>query len=118
MGKMVKVHMGFQDSPLRDDRTIETNSGQKFTVGELRNFLREADINPSDLFIREKISDDPQIKKHIEEQIGYECDYREKRKKEKEVEAEKKESLIPELQSENNDEQLLPCGYLGGKVDE
>lgn len=98
MGKMIKVQMGFQDSSLRDDRTVETGSGAMFTIGELRNFLRkETDISPSDLFTKEKIADDSQVIKCIEQQVDLELNYRERTKKEKDIETEKKKSLIPGL---------------------
>lgn len=99
MGKMIKVQMGFTKSTLKDDTTIETANNVKFTVGELRNFLREQNINPSDIFAAEKISSDPQLKEHIDSQVKFEIEYRDKKlneQLEKEIEKDEKSSLIPE----------------------
>lgn len=97
---MSKVQMGFFEySSLSDDMKIETDSKKIFTVGELRKFLSEENIKPSDIFASEKLHDDPQLKKHIEQQVEFELHYQNQKLNEemdKEIEEDEKRTLIPE----------------------
>lgn len=90
-----------------DNRTIEADDGNIFTVKELKRFIRKSDITPSDLFDEYSLQEDPEIKKLISERADYEM---ESRDRESQREVEKMDKEDKEYKEELNNVDLLPEG--------
>ncbi|MCK4431283.1 MAG: hypothetical protein KAW19_08255 [Candidatus Aminicenantes bacterium] len=91
---------------ITDDFKIMANDGSVFTVGELKKFLREEGLKPSDLFNKHDLLQDPELKEAIDQGVEFELEYRDQQAEEELNEEMKKEK--EEDEKENFDQ--LPGG--------
>jgi len=89
-----------------DDRKVMSNTGEIFTIGELKKFLAEEKIKPSDLFDDYSLQEDSKIKKMIAERAEFELEYRDRESQREVDKMEKEKEEIEEKEGKNFD--LLP----------
>lgn len=88
---------------MANDREIIAANGAIFTVGELKKFLNKEKLKPSELFDKYDLLEDPAIKETIEEEVGFELEYRDKQ-----AEDELNEEMRKEIDNEEDFDLGLP----------
>jgi len=92
---------------LSDDLELEIESGGVMTMRELREFIKEQKLSPSDLFNKFDLLEDELMKEAVNEKADFELEYRDQ---EAQRELEKMDKEDKEHKEELNNVDLLPEG--------